>query len=107
MRMAGGEEGSPAAVGVRVGTVRPPPRWEHRGGGIGAAAARARWLPARSAPPLEGERLHDLDAARSSELEGSGVAGGENWVSPQQQALRAGPDAPEDVEAAGLAHRVG
>src|ERR1039457_6136511 len=96
---------APDAIGIQV--LLPIPARAQRGVGVGAAAARPRWHQARSAPPLEGEWLHDLDAARSAELEGSRVAGGENWVSPQQQALRAGPDAPEDVEAAVFAHQVG
>ncbi len=62
---------------------------------------------ARSAPALEGQRLHNLDPARSAELEGARVGGGENRVGPQQQALRAGPDAPENFEAAVFAHQVG
>src|ERR1022692_1580912 len=96
---------APDAIGIQV--LLPIPARAQRGVGVGAAAARPRWHQARSAPPLEGEWLHDLDAARSAELEGSRVAGGENWVSPQQQALSAWPDAPEDVEAAVFAHQVG
>src|ERR1035441_10579872 len=96
---------APDAIGIQV--LLPIPARAQRGVGIGAAAARPRWHPTRSTPPLEGERLHDLGPARSAKLEASRAAGGENWVSPQQQALRAGPDAPADVEAAVYAQLVG
>src|ERR1700723_2966944 len=88
------EFSAPYAVGIEV--LFPIPSRAQRGVGVGATAARN----SRSTAPFEGERLHDLDAFRSAELEGSRVAGGENRVGPQQEALGAGPDAPENIEAA-------
>src|SRR5271157_5419036 len=114
----GGERGLDFDLGVRIVELLAPdavggeillpiPARAQRSIGVGAAQALPGGRHTRSAPALEGERLHDLDAGRPAELEGPRVTGGEDRVGPQQQALGAGPDAPEDVEAPIFAHQVG
>ncbi len=87
---------------IAVGVFLPVPPWIQRRVGVGAAPAR----DARPAPPLERERFHDLRAVAAAVGEGPGVRRGGQRVAPDQQALRAWPDAVQDTPRTVFAQQV-
>src|SRR5579871_1943913 len=92
---------APHTVGVVV--LLPVPAWLQRRVGICAATA----CDARPAPPLERERLHDLDSIGAAKTESSRIGGSGFWIAPQQQPLRTRPDAMDDAILTVLAQEIG
>ncbi len=97
----------PAPDAEAVGVFLPVPARVERGVGVGAAATcLLRTDMPRAAASLERQRLHDLDAGAVAEREGARVSRGEDRVAPDEQSLRAGPDAVHDAPPAALAEEI-
>src|SRR5207245_83905 len=85
------EEPAPQAVAVEV-LLPVAARGPERGVRVLLAPARR----ARAHPPLERQRLAQLESEAAAEMREPPEAGGHGRIAPQEQPLRAGPHPPED-----------
>src|SRR4029450_6945584 len=93
----------PAPEAVRVLVLAPvPARGPKRRVAIGVASTRE----ARAFPPLEGERLHELDAVGAAGAEGAAHLRRVQGIAPEQQALGPGAEGGQASVAAGLPQHV-
>src|SRR5205814_910333 len=86
----------PAPDPERVEILFPIPSCLQVGAGVSATIARN----ARAAAALERKRFHEFRAVAAAETERAAARGGGHGIAPDQQSLRAWPDASDDAVAA-------